>query len=512
MSSNTQNVMNQDAAMVGEPAVVLDELALFEDERSDREVYTESFFQESFEGAVARGVELTVFFNEHVMSADRWTSLETWTVGEALANDFMLEHGTVGGRFVLVERVGEQHMVRVGPGMGGQVLLGDEVFELGRAIEAGLLRPLGGGCHGLMLARGAAARVDIGESSFLVRRAMASEAPTRGLMRPDMRLAAFIAGSVALHAMFVFIALYSPPEAQAFNLDGMDARDRFISQVIKAEQEEREREAPELLAMAGEAGGEGADAAAGEVGKAGRPDAPDVRRKAANKGPRDNAVPEFARDRAIVKQRGVFTVMEDSMARSWTSGRPIEGMDPVTALADNTGSVVGDGLGDFALGDRRGLGPGAGGQNDHSFVITTLTTSKRCCGPDSGPPGIDRDAMLDERKDERLPDVIPQAPTITGSLDKSLIQQVIRKHRREIKYCYEQGLARSRDLSGRVVVKFTIGSTGGVAASFIQSSTLGDKQVEACVAGKVRNWIFPEPKGNGIVIVSYPFRFAPQGR
>ena len=39
----------------------------------------------------------------------------------------------------------------------------------------------------------------------------------------------------------------------------------------------------------------------------------------------------------------------------------------------------------------------------------------------------------------------------------------------------------------------------------VQKSTMNNRNVETCIAKAVRRWLFPKPKGGGIVIVSYPF-------
>ena len=49
-------------------------------------------------------------------------------------------------------------------------------------------------------------------------------------------------------------------------------------------------------------------------------------------------------------------------------------------------------------------------------------------------------------------------------------------------------------------------------ATAVASSTLGDPQVENCIAQAVRRWTFPQPEGGGIVIVTYPFMLtSPEG-
>jgi hypothetical protein len=43
----------------------------------------------------------------------------------------------------------------------------------------------------------------------------------------------------------------------------------------------------------------------------------------------------------------------------------------------------------------------------------------------------------------------------------------------------------------------------------IDASTVNDTALESCLQSRFLHMQFPEPKGGGIVIVSYPFLFAP---
>jgi TonB family protein len=94
---------------------------------------------------------------------------------------------------------------------------------------------------------------------------------------------------------------------------------------------------------------------------------------------------------------------------------------------------------------------------------------------------------------------------VMGSLDKELIRQVIHRNRNQIRYCYESQLTRFPKLSGKVAVKFVISASGTVASSQVAQSTVSNAELETCIAGRVQTWIFPKPKGGGVVIVTYPF-------
>jgi hypothetical protein len=41
----------------------------------------------------------------------------------------------------------------------------------------------------------------------------------------------------------------------------------------------------------------------------------------------------------------------------------------------------------------------------------------------------------------------------------------------------------------------------------VDSSTLKSPSVEDCVVRRMQSWVFPKPKGGGMVIVNYPFVF-----
>ena len=67
------------------------------------------------------------------------------------------------------------------------------------------------------------------------------------------------------------------------------------------------------------------------------------------------------------------------------------------------------------------------------------------------------------------------------------------------------------DSAGKVQVKFVIGAQGNVQSAVVAESSLNNKTAESCMTGKVKGWMFPKPKGGGIVIVTYPFIFKQGG-
>ena len=107
----------------------------------------------------------------------------------------------------------------------------------------------------------------------------------------------------------------------------------------------------------------------------------------------------------------------------------------------------------------------------------------------------------------RAPSVALNPPQVRGSLSAEIVRRIVRRHINEVKYCYQKELCAWPTLHGDLVVQFSIAGTGQVVASKVQRSTLSNTPVETCVAQAARRWLFPKPKGGGIVVVSYPFTF-----
>lgn len=103
--------------------------------------------------------------------------------------------------------------------------------------------------------------------------------------------------------------------------------------------------------------------------------------------------------------------------------------------------------------------------------------------------------------------VLEDETEVEGGLDKDVIARYIKTQLGQIRYCYERQLSASPDLYGKVLVKFTIGTTGAVTTQTIGATSLNNAMVEGCILRRVAGWQFPTPAGGTQVIVSYPFLF-----
>jgi len=79
----------------------------------------------------------------------------------------------------------------------------------------------------------------------------------------------------------------------------------------------------------------------------------------------------------------------------------------------------------------------------------------------------------------------------------------------KIRYCYRVQLIREPLLAGYLAMKFVIAVDGSVSRADIAASTMNDPQVESCMVKVFQQLQFPQPANDGVVIVTYPFIFAP---
>lgn len=98
-------------------------------------------------------------------------------------------------------------------------------------------------------------------------------------------------------------------------------------------------------------------------------------------------------------------------------------------------------------------------------------------------------------------------PPELGALSKEVIDAMVRSHMSSIKDCYQRELDEHPHLEGKLVVRFVIEKDGSVSSATTKATELNNANVEACVNAVFMTMKFPEPRGGGIVIVSYPFQF-----
>jgi hypothetical protein len=142
-----------------------------------------------------------------------------------------------------------------------------------------------------------------------------------------------------------------------------------------------------------------------------------------------------------------------------------------------------------------GIGPSAG----QGEVASTYAATQPCDG--FSPP-----APSDAGTHRRLG--VDGGTVTNGHLDPALVQQVVRSRFGAMRLCYEYGMSRNRNLSGRVTTKLVIGLDGAVTATALVCTSMPDDVAVDCIVNEFARLSFPKPEG-GTVTVVYPVIFKP---
>lgn len=96
---------------------------------------------------------------------------------------------------------------------------------------------------------------------------------------------------------------------------------------------------------------------------------------------------------------------------------------------------------------------------------------------------------------------------VFGSLAKTEVERVVRRHLAQLRYCYEKGLEKAPELAGKVVVELRVGADGIVKGAKRVESTLAAPEVERCLESVLTRARFPRTGDGKDFVVRYPFVF-----
>jgi len=149
-----------------------------------------------------------------------------------------------------------------------------------------------------------------------------------------------------------------------------------------------------------------------------------------------------------------------------------------------------------------GIGHGLGGPlTKGEFAFAGLRT------PGFNGPGALGRGNVGRRGVAGSPVVIPhRGGSVQGLLPMEAVRKVVDSHIGAVTRCYEAGLIHTPGLTGKLVLEWTIGTSGEVKVIKTKVATLESNDVIGCITDSLRTWHFPAPKG-GVVVVSYPFLF-----
>jgi Inner membrane component of T3SS, cytoplasmic domain len=384
--------------------------------------------------------------------------------------------------YVLFENVGGAWVCNITDKWAGFVDQGETRKTFQELIASGQARK-GASGYQIEISEDARLVVDLGSTIFVAHQAYPGKKAVvafgESIDYPFLAMVFF--GLFVTGMFFGAITLVPPPEVTEQEIDP-----HLVEMLL--EKEKPEEKLPDKNPDAGE----GAKAKK-EEGKVGKKDAKMDKAKG-------EKVEKMKMDREVAENAGLLGALrDDSSLDSSLSNTGLSG-----AMQNGIGGLIGakgTQMGSGGLGGRGG-GLGGGGSADGLGGMGTRGRGSGASGYGSG------GGNFGDRGEGAIAGVGGD-PIVLGALDKSLIDAVIKRNMAAIRYCYQRELTKNPALGGKITVKFVIAADGTVSQATTKATTMNNPAVESCINGRFARFQFPQPKGGGVVIVSYPFIFSP---
>jgi hypothetical protein len=471
------------------------------------------------ENAQADAIEVTVLWGSNVLSVKHASPERGFAVGEEAGK------GRECDCFLPEEKLGATRLPLVLP--GGRLVLWPNAtgwIDLPGRGKTALARARSeaepcvevAGASVVALRRGAFARIELGEFVFQVAAVAAGRPAKRGLGAGfDATMAGFFGTSLlSCAAMIASLAYFVPPIGINEDESAEQARTALIQQymVASAERNRETEQAQTDESSTGQESGTG-ERAKGDEGATGSELAKNNNKRWARQGPKDNPAPAIAMTREEAENFGLIGLLRDGAAGDKNSPTAVFGRDE--ALGNNdfsaNGAMWGDDFGESwgknGLG-LLGIGEGGGGRGA-GIGLGYIGTYGHGAGTGPGDGFGNSAGRLQGNYAPKPKAGVRMAPvSVSGKLPPEVIQRIVRQNYGRFRLCYEQGLMRNPNLTGRVSVRFVIGRDGAVSNVGSGGSDLPDSGTVSCVLSAFYGLSFPSPDG-GIVTVTYPILFSP---
>jgi len=389
--------------------------------------------------------------------------------------------------FPLFSKAGGRWTARISDKWAGFVDVGETRKTFAEMLTDGSARKDGNDLFTIEIGEDTRLVVDLGNTIFVAHMVFPGKLAAKGASQIDWPIIGIVAfmGFITAALTFMYMFMAPPPKGSNHGLD-----DHMVQLLLEKQKEEQDNKKEDKNPDAGE----GAKAKK-EEGKVGKKDAKMDKAKGEKVEMQKQQL-----DKEIAENAGVLGSLRDDSALDQALGATGMNADTMSGIGGLIGAK-GTQMGSGGLGGR-GSGLGGGGTADGLGGLGTK-------GRGSGASGYGSGGGNFGSKGEGGIGAIGGDPIILGALDKSLIDAVIKRNMNQIRYCYQRELTKNPALGGKVTVKFVIDKAGAVSSATTKATTMGSPAVEGCINSRFMRFQFPEPKGGGIVIVSYPFIFSP---
>ncbi len=211
------------------------------------------------------------------------------------------------------------------------------------------------------------------------------------------------------------------------------------------------------------------------------------------------------RDKIDVKNIGIAKALSGAQAMTGALGNIMAGdtgaINSKMAVAmggEGSELVIGHGSGGMGF-----QGTGSGGGGDGTGRLHGLGSIDT-----GGGTGRNADIGIGKRSAKKVAKLNIAQGQSTGGCDKGDISKNVRNRAASLRACYETQLMAKPDLSGKVVVQWTITGDGSVSNDKIVDDTMKNSSVTDCVLRTIRRVRFLKPEA-GVCVIQWPFVFNP---
>jgi TonB family protein len=210
-------------------------------------------------------------------------------------------------------------------------------------------------------------------------------------------------------------------------------------------------------------------------------------------------------DRKVATSAGILGLLKGRGGGTGDDSSSVFGGSAMANLDQSLAGLRSTGMGDsggFGGLGTRGGGPGGGG----GLGLGGLGTAGYGRGGGTGYGSV----KIGHRGKHAVR-VVKGRTRVVGGLSQEVVGRYIKRYWAQFKYCYERELSKDPNLYGKITITFTIAGNGRVSEAQVIQTSMHSANVEECVLRVVRRIRFPQPKGGGQVVVTYPFMFTTAG-
>src|SRR5579871_786440 len=425
------------------------------------------------------------------------------TIGQSAKNMFVVPSDALPRNWLLFEASGSQYVAHFSDGMDARIAVGNEIISLSQLKQTGKIQKKGTSWP-LPLDERSRGKISLADMTILFqfvtppppqpRPQLPASVRGSALTGVDWFFTTIAAISFLLHLVLI-IYLRNVDWPRKPDIEAVP--DRFVQMVVKKQEEKK----PEVKKV-------------DDTKK-------DEEKKPEKKKGADEEKKQAAPKHVMTEEEKAKAAEEKARADAERRARLAEQVKQTGLLkllgakSDGEGSIADVlGKGDVDRDQEKAFqgvgGVGVANNNDQLRGIKSGGTGSgrvAAVGNLRGGAGIAGGGTGEGKAEKKVSGVVKsEAPAVDGELDPAMVAKEVRTRLGAIKACYERALKRNPNLSGKVVIHWTITQAGTVSGVDVEQDTLGDAEVASCIKSLVARWRFPAPSG-GSVEVSFPFVF-----